>query len=76
MRDAASRGFWVAGRVPYGCDKILVQDGANRRPKLQPNSPTSPMVRRIVAIAASGRSALDITATLNAEGIANPTGRL
>jgi len=34
------------------------------------------MVWRIVAIAESGRSASDITATLNAEGIANPAGRL
>ena len=76
MREAASRGFWVASRVPYGYDKILVPDGAKKRPKLQPNAATSPVVRRIFAMAESGRSVLDITKTLNTEGIANPTGRL
>ena len=34
------------------------------------------MVRRIFATTKSGRSVLDITKILNAEGIANPTGRL
>jgi len=76
MREAASRGFWVASRVPYGYDKIRVPDGAKKRPKLQPNAATSPVVRRIFAMTDSGRSVLDITKTLNAEGIANPTGRL
>ena len=32
MREAASRGFWVASRVPYGYRKVYVQDGAKKRP--------------------------------------------
>ena len=36
MREAASRGFWVASRVPYGYNKLMVQDGANKRPTLDP----------------------------------------
>ena len=36
MREAASRGFWVASRVPYGCRKVYVQDGAKKRPTLEP----------------------------------------
>ena len=75
MREAASRGFWVASRVPYGYRKLMVQDGAKKRPTLEPNPATSPVVKRIFDMAESGRGILDITRTLNGEGIANPTGR-
>ena len=76
MREAASRGFWVASRVPYGFSKAMVQDGAKKRPTLEPDPATSPVVERIFGMAESGRGILDITRTLNDEGIANPTGRL
>ncbi len=76
MREAASRGFWVASRVPYGYHKVYVQDGAKKRPTLEPDPDTSPVVKRIFNLAESGRGILDITRTLNGEGIANPTGRL
>ena len=76
MREAASRGFWVASRVPYGYRKLMVQDGAKKRPTLEPDPTTASVVRRIFAMAESGRGILDITQTLNTEGIANPTGRL
>ena len=76
MREAASRGFWVASRVPYGYQKVYVQDGAKKRPTLEPDPATSPVVKRIFNLAEAGRGILDITRTLNGEGIANPTGRL
>ncbi len=75
MREAASRGFWVASRVPYGYRKLMVQDGAKKRPTLEPNPDTSPVVKRIFDMAEAGHGILDITRTLNGEGIANPTGR-
>ena len=75
MREAASRGFWVASRVPYGYRKVYVQDGAKKRPTLEPDPDTSPVVKRIFCLAESGKGILDITRTLNGEGIANPTGR-
>ena len=75
MREAASRGFWVASRVPYGYRKLMVQDGAKKRPTLEPDPDTSPVVQRIFNLAESGKGILDITRTLNGEGIANPTGR-
>ena len=31
MREAASRGFWIASRTPYGYNRIMVQDGACHR---------------------------------------------
>ena len=76
MREAVSRGFWVASRVPYGYRKLMVQDGAKKRPTLEPDPATAPVVQRIFNMAESGRGILDITRTLNDEGIANPTGRL
>ena len=76
MREAASRGFWVASRVPYGYRKLMVQDGAKKRPTLEPDPATAPVVERIFGMAEAGRGILAITRTLNDEGIANPTGRL
>ena len=76
MREAASRGFWVASRTPYGFARVMVQDGAKKRPTLEPDPATSPVVKRIFALAEAGRGITDITRTLNGEGIANPTGRL
>ena len=76
MREAASRGFWVTSRVPYGYRKLMVQDGARKRPTLEPDPDTSPVVKRMFCLAEAGRGILDISRTLNDEGIANPTGRL
>ncbi len=76
MREAASRGFWVASRAPYGYTRVMVQDGAKKCPTLEPDPATAPVVERIFGMAEAGRGILDITRILNFEGIANPTGRL
>ena len=76
MREAASRGFWVTSRVPYGYRKLMVQDGVRKRPTLEPDPETSPVVKRIFCLAEGGKGILDICRTLNDEGIANPTGKL
>ena len=75
MREAASRGFWVGGSVPYGYDKVMVQDGAKKRPKLDPDPGASAVVKRMFRMADTGKSVLDITKTLNSEGIASPRGK-
>ena len=36
MREAASRGFWMTSYAPYGYRRVYVQDGAKKRPKLEP----------------------------------------
>ena len=76
MREAASRGFWVASRVPYGYNKLMVQDGAKKRPTLGPDPATAPVVKRIFGMAESGKGITDIARTPNGEGITKPTGRL
>ena len=61
---------------PTGYTKVMVQDGAKKRPVLEPNPVTAPVVQRMFEMAEAGKGILDITRTLNEEGIANPTGRL
>ena len=41
MREAASRGFWVAPMAPYGYRKVKVQDGPKERPTLEPDPETN-----------------------------------
>ncbi len=72
MRESASRGFWVSAYAPYGYIKVQVQDGAKKRPKLELDPPTDGVVRRIFQLALQGTSTLDITKTLNKEGLASP----
>ena len=75
MREAASRGFWVTSRVPYGYNRVMVQDGAKKRPRLEVNDTEAPLVRRMFQMADSGKTLLDITKTLNREGISSPNGK-
>ena len=75
LRESASRGFWVAPRAPYGYSRVQVQDGPRKRPKLELNPPADAVVRRIFDMALQGRSVLDISKTLNAEGISSPGGK-
>ena len=75
MREAAIRGFWVSTYAPFGYRKVSVQDGAKKRPKLELDSPADAVVRRIFQMALQGKSTLDITKTLNGEGIPISTGK-
>ena len=34
MRESASRGFWVTSYAPFGYNRVMVQDGAKKRPHL------------------------------------------
>ena len=74
MREAASRGFWISSRVPYVYNRVMVQDGAKKRPMLELDPPADGVVCRIFQMALLGTSTLDITKTLNQEGIASPQG--
>ena len=75
MREASSRGFWVTPNAPFGYRKAYVQDGAKRRPRLEVEKKDAAVVRRIFDMALKGKSSLDITKTLNSEGIASPRGK-
>ncbi len=75
MREAASRGFWMTTYAPYGYRRVYVQDGAKKRPKLELNPPADAVVRRIFDMVLEGKSLLDVTRTLNSEGIPTTNGR-
>ena len=75
MREAASRGFWIAPMAPYGYRKVHVADGAKKRPKLEVDPEKASTVERVFKLAESGSSVLDIVKALNAEGIASPAGK-
>ena len=75
MREAASRGFWVASRPPYGYKRVKVADGGKERPRLELNPPVDDIVRRIFDMAINGSSVLDITRVLNDEGIPTTNGK-
>ncbi len=75
MRAAASRGFWVTSYAPYGYRRVYVQDGAKKRPKLELDPPADAVVRRIFDMVLQGKSILDVTKTLNAEGIPTTNGK-
>ena len=76
MRESASRGFWVTSHAPYGYNRIMVQDGPKKRPTLEINPDTSPIVRRMFDMAEAGNGTLEIIRTLNKEGISSPRGKL
>ena len=75
MREAASRGFWVTSYAPYGYKRVYVQDGPKKRPTLELNPPAAAVVRRIFDMVLQGKSILDVTKTLNVEGIPTTNGK-
>ena len=50
MREAASRGFWMSSEAPLGYNRVMVQDGPKKRPKLEPDPDSSHVVRRMFDI--------------------------
>ena len=76
MRESASRGFWVSSYAPFGYNRVMVQDGAKKRPTLQPDPDASRIVKRIFDMAEAGNGMVNITRTLNDEGILSPRGKL
>ena len=54
----------------------MVQDGAKKRPTLEPDPDASRVVKRIFDLAEAGNGMTDITRTLNGEGVLSPKGKL
>ena len=75
MREAASRGFWVAPMAPYGYRKVKVLDGPRRGPPWNrtPKRPASSSASS--DLAESRKGMLKIVRILNDEGIASPRGK-
>ena len=75
MREAASRGFWMSSEAPLGYNRVMVQDGSKKRPKLELDPDSSHVVGRMFDMSEAGKSTLDIARILNDEGITSPRGK-
>ena len=73
-RNLVERGFYVAGRAPYGTMKIEVQDGSRTRYKLAPDPETAIYIRRIFDLALEEKTESQVRMAANEEGIPNSSG--
>lgn len=75
MREAASRGFWVNSRAPYGYWREKVVDGSKNRSTLRIEDDTSAIVVEIFRMVLAGSGVKDIATQLNARGVPSPGGK-
>ena len=47
MREAASRGFFLASNAPFGYRRVKVSDGGKERPTLEVDPATAPVVKEM-----------------------------
>ena len=47
MREAASRGFFLGSKAPFGYIRVKVSDGVKERPTLEVDPATAPVVKEI-----------------------------
>ncbi len=75
MREAASRGFFMASTAPYGYRRIKVSDGVKERPMLEVDPATAPVVKEIFESSLRGNGLKEICKALNDRGITNKGNR-
>ena len=71
MREAASRGFFLAPNAPFGYRRVKVSDGVKERPTLEVDPATAPVVREIFEKSLRGSGLKEICKELNDRGITN-----
>ena len=71
MREAASRGFFLASKAPFGYKRVKVSDGVKERPTLEVDPATAPVVKEIFESSLSGNGLKEICKALNGRGITN-----
>ena len=71
MRGAASRGYFLASRAPFGYKRIKVSDGMKDRPTLEVDPVAAPIVREIFESSRLGNGLKEICKELNQRDITN-----
>ena len=71
MREAASRGFFLGSKAPFGYKRVKVNDGAKERPTLKVDPATAPIVKGIFESSLRGNGLKEICKELNDQGITN-----
>ena len=71
MREAASRGFFLGSKAPFGYKRVKANDGAKERPTLEVDPATAPVVREIFEKSLRGSGLKEICKELNDRGVTN-----
>ena len=71
MREAASRGFFLGSKAPFGYTRVKVSDGVKERPTLEVDESTAPIVKEIFESSHRGNGLAEICKELNGRGITN-----
>ena len=71
MREAASRGFFLGSKAPFGYRKVKVSDGAKERPTLEVDPATAPVVEEIFEKSLRGSGLKELCKELNDRGVTN-----
>ena len=69
MREAASRGFFLGSRAPYGYRRVKVQDGGKERPTLEIDPQAAPIVKEMFQRSARGQGLKEICRDLHERGV-------
>ena len=69
MREAASRGFFLSPKAPFGYTRVKVRDGLRERPTLEVDPAAAPLVREIFESSLRGNGLKEICRDLNERGI-------
>ena len=72
MREAASRGFFLGSRAPFGYTRVKVSDGVKERPTLEIDPVAAPIVKEIFESSRRGTGLAEICKERT--GRASPTG--
>ncbi len=71
MREAASRGFFMGPKAPFGYRRVKVNDGAKERPTLEVDPANAPVVKEIFESSLRGNGLKEISKALYDRGITN-----
>ena len=71
MREAASRGFFLGSKAPFGYKRVKVSDGVKERPTLEIDPAAAPVVKEAFESSLQGNGLKEICKTLNERGVTN-----
>ena len=71
MREAASRGFFLGSKSPFGYTRVKVSDGVKERPTLEIDPAAAPVVKELFQSSLRGNGLKEICKALNDRGITN-----
>ena len=71
MREAAARGYYLAGRAPFGYNRVKVKDGNREHTTLEIDATTAAVVKEMFDLSLRGHGLKDICMELNGRGVTN-----